>query len=106
MNIRMYEKLRIMGNNLKRCKAFTCLYRVVFRIHGGTLFYYSRRMLTVSHPLMWVRCGNIKFIFNRCEDVSDRLLPKKKKKHTQQQTLRDAFPIGLHSIPRLLPGLQ
>jgi len=95
-----------MGNNSKRGKAFISFYGAVFRIHGYILFYCSRQMLTVSHPLMWVRCGKTKFIFNSCEDVSDRLLPNKKKTHTQQQTLRDAFPIGLHSIPPLLPGLQ
>ena len=76
MNNRRYEKLHIMGNNIKRGKAFTCLYRVVCRIHGGILFYCCRRMVTASHPLtLWVCCGKVKFIFNRCEDVSDRLLP-------------------------------
>jgi len=63
VNIRRYEKLHIKGNNIKRGKTFTCLYRVVFRIHGGILFYCSRRMLTASHPLMWVRCGKIKVHF-------------------------------------------
>jgi len=98
VNIRRYEKLHIMCNNIKRGKAFTCLYRVVFRIHGGTLFYCSRRMLTVSHHLTWVRCGKIKFIFNRCEDVSDQLLPNINKTHSNRhcamrfQSVYTAYP--------------
>jgi hypothetical protein len=94
----------IMGNNIKRGKAFTCLFRAVFRIHSSVLIYCSRRMLKASHPLtLRVRCSKIKFIFNRCEHISDRLLPNTKK---DSNTLGGTFPIGLHSTLRLLPGLQ